>query len=163
MRTPARIARHPIHPMLVTVPIGLWVFSFICDLVFVVTKTPAWNTAAYFALGGGVLGAAIAAVPGLVDGLFLRKSPIFRTVLLHMALALLATLIFGMSLLSRSIEAPFSWSLMLSTVGILALAFAGWLGGELVFVQGLGVEPHAEGRHGWPTSDREASNVRRMA
>lgn len=161
MRTPARIARHPIHPMLVTVPIGLWVFSFICDLVF--TKTPVWSTTAYFALGGGVLGAAIAAVPGLVDGLFLRRTPIFRTVLLHMALALFATLMFVMSLLSRSIEAPFPWSLMLSTVGILALAFAGWLGGELVFVQGLGVEPQAEGRHGWPTSSREANNLRRMA
>jgi uncharacterized membrane protein len=149
--------------MLVTIPIGLWVFSFICDLVFVVTKTPAWSTAAYFALGGGVLGATVAAVPGLVDGLFLRKSPIFRSVLLHMSLALFATLMFVMSLLSRSIEAPFSWSLMLSTVGILALAFAGWLGGELVFVQGLGVEPQAEGRHGWPASDREASDVRRRA
>jgi uncharacterized membrane protein len=149
--------------MLVTVPIGLWVFSFICDLVFVVTKTPAWSTSAYFALGGGVLGAAVAAVPGLVDGLFLRKSPIFRTVLLHMALAVFATLVFLMSFLSRSIEAPFSWSLMLSTVGILALAFAGWLGGELVFVQGLGVEPQVEGRHGWPMSNRETGNVRRTA
>ena len=71
MRTPARIARHPIHPMLVTVPIGLWVFSFLCDLVFVFTKSREWSTTAYFALGGGVIGGTIAAVPGLVDGLFL--------------------------------------------------------------------------------------------
>jgi len=164
LRTPARIARHPIHPMLVTVPVGLWVFSFLCDLVFVFTKSPAWSTTAYFALGGGVIGATIAAVPGLVDGFFLRKSPIFRTVLLHMALNLFATLVFVMSFLSRSIEAPFSWSLMLSAVGLVPLAIAGWLGGELVFVQGLGVEPQAEGRHGWPVShQQQPSDVRRMA
>jgi uncharacterized membrane protein len=27
MRTPAQIAKHPIHPMLVPIPIGLWIFS----------------------------------------------------------------------------------------------------------------------------------------
>jgi uncharacterized membrane protein len=149
--------------MLVTVPIGLWVFSFICDLVFLFTKSPAWSTTAYFALGGGIVGAAIAAIPGLVDGIFLKKSAIFRVVLLHMAVNLLATLMFVLSFLSRSIEASFSWSLALSVLGLVPLALGGWLGGELVFVKGLGVEPQAEGRHGWPPSDRQASNVRRMA
>jgi uncharacterized membrane protein len=149
--------------MLVGVPVGLWVFSFVCDLVFLFTKYPAWNTAAYFAIGGGVIGAALAAVPGFVDGLFLRKSPIFRTVLLHMALNLFATLMFVMSFLSRSIQAPFSWSLLLSVVGLVPLGFAGWMGGELVFVEGMGVEPQPEGRHGWQASYRRPSDVRRMA
>jgi uncharacterized membrane protein len=147
MRTPARVAGHPIHPMLVAFPIGLWVFSFVCDLIFLAARTPAWNTAAYFALCGGIVGAVSAAVPGLVDGLFLRKSPIFRTVLTHMALNLLALMMFVMSFLSRSIEAPFSWSLTLSAIGLVSLAIGGWFGGELVFVHGLGVEPPAEHRH----------------
>jgi uncharacterized membrane protein len=149
--------------MLVTVPIGLWVFSFLCDLIFVFTKSPAWSTTAYYAVGGGVIGAAVAAIPGLVDGFFLRKSPIFPTVLPHMALNLFATLVFMMSFLSRSIEAPFAWSLMLSVVGLVALAIAGWLGGELVFVQGTGVEPQTEWHHGWPASNRQPGNVRRRA
>ncbi|HZE60970.1 MAG TPA: DUF2231 domain-containing protein [Burkholderiales bacterium] len=34
MRTLANIAQHPIHPMLVAIPIGLWIFSLICDLVY---------------------------------------------------------------------------------------------------------------------------------
>jgi len=79
--------------------------------------------------------------------LFLRKSPIVRTVLTHMALNLLALLMFVMSFLARSIEAPFSWSLTLSAIGLVSLAIGGWLGGELVFVHGLGVEPAAEHRH----------------
>jgi hypothetical protein len=80
-----------------------------------------------------------------------------------MALNLFATLMFVMSFLSRSIEAPFSWSLMLSAVGLVPLALAGWLGGELIFVEGLGAEPQAEGRHGWPASQPRPSDVRRMA
>ena len=38
MRTPANIAKHPIHPMLVAIPIGLWIFSLIC--VSVVCMVP---------------------------------------------------------------------------------------------------------------------------
>ena len=147
MRTPARVAGHPIHPMLVAFPIGLWVFSFVCDLIFLAARALAWNTTAYFALFGGIVGAVSAAVPGLVDGLFLRKSPIFRTVLTHMALNLLALMMFVLSFLSRSIEAPFSWSLTLSAIGLVSLAIGGWFGGELVFVHGLGVEPPAEHRY----------------
>ena len=33
MRTPAQLAGHPIHPMLVTLPIGMWVFSLVADLI----------------------------------------------------------------------------------------------------------------------------------
>jgi len=33
MRTPASILKHPIHPMLIVFPIGLWIFSLACDLI----------------------------------------------------------------------------------------------------------------------------------
>jgi uncharacterized membrane protein len=33
VKTPASIAGDPIHPMLVAIPIGLWIFSLVCDLV----------------------------------------------------------------------------------------------------------------------------------
>ena len=34
MRSKASLAGHPIHPMLVPLPIGLWIFSLVCDAVF---------------------------------------------------------------------------------------------------------------------------------
>lgn len=47
VRTPARVARHPIHPMLVPIPIGLWIFSLICDLVHRFgAASPNWETVA---------------------------------------------------------------------------------------------------------------------
>ena len=68
MRTPASIAGHPIHPMLVTLPIGLWVFSFVCDLVYAFgSVTAVWKTVAFFTMAGGLVGALAAAIPGLID------------------------------------------------------------------------------------------------
>jgi hypothetical protein len=54
MRTPASIARDPIHPMLVVLPIGLWIFSLICDLIDLSVATSAvWFTVALYATAGG--------------------------------------------------------------------------------------------------------------
>ena len=56
MRTPANIAGHPIHPMLVTIPIGLWVFSLVCDLIAMQSADAAtWNVVALYALIGGII------------------------------------------------------------------------------------------------------------
>ena len=30
----ARIAGHPLHPLLVTLPIGSWVLALVCDVVY---------------------------------------------------------------------------------------------------------------------------------
>lgn len=49
MRTPASIAGHPIHPMLVPIPIGLWIFSLVCDLIHAGgSSNPAWPTVALY-------------------------------------------------------------------------------------------------------------------
>jgi uncharacterized membrane protein len=33
MSSPASLAKHPLHPILVTLPIGLWVFSCVSDFI----------------------------------------------------------------------------------------------------------------------------------
>jgi hypothetical protein len=55
MLTPASIAKHPIHPMLITIPIGFWVFSFVCDLVrYFGGSSPNWAIVAlYHRTAGG--------------------------------------------------------------------------------------------------------------
>src|SRR5687767_5627788 len=75
MRTPASIAGHPIHPMLVAIPIGLWVFSFVCDLFVLSGRTGAWPTVALYTMVGGIVGALLAAVPGFIDLLSLPAAP----------------------------------------------------------------------------------------
>src|SRR5262245_7846440 len=67
MRSRAHIFSHPIHPMLVVFPIGLWVASFIFDLIALAQKNAALGAAGYYCIIGGCLGAALAALPGLID------------------------------------------------------------------------------------------------
>jgi uncharacterized membrane protein len=68
MSSPAGIAHHPIHPMLVAFPIGLWVFSFICDLGYLFGgHNDVWASVAFYSLMGGIIGAVAAAVPGRID------------------------------------------------------------------------------------------------
>jgi uncharacterized membrane protein len=89
MRTPANVAGHPIHPMLVTIPIGLWIFSLVCDLIAMRSADPGtWNVVALYALIGGIVGALAAAVPGLIDLMSLRDAAIKKTGLVHMSINL---------------------------------------------------------------------------
>ena len=37
MSTRASVHNHPIHPMLIVFPIGLWVFSVVCYAIFLAT------------------------------------------------------------------------------------------------------------------------------
>jgi len=68
MRTPASIGGHPIHPMLVPIAIGCFIFSFASDLICLATgDNQRWNALAYYTMIGGILGALAAALPGLVD------------------------------------------------------------------------------------------------
>ena len=65
MRTPASIFKHPIHPMLIVFPIGLWIFSLACDLIRLAGASgDAWSTVAFFTMIGGLIGALCAAVHG---------------------------------------------------------------------------------------------------
>lgn len=68
MASPASIAKHPIHPVLVALPIGLWIFSLVSDVIYL-TKWggPVWNDVAFYTMAGGFGSALLAAVPGLID------------------------------------------------------------------------------------------------
>jgi uncharacterized membrane protein len=126
--------------MLVVFPIGLWVFSFVCDVVYVTVGGPMWQQAAFLTIIGGIVGAFAAAIPGLIDFWSLRSPNVFKMALSHMALNVLALMMFIVSAFSRGMGAPYSMSMTLSAVGVVALLFSGWLGGELVYVRGIAVE-----------------------
>ena len=145
MKTPASIAGHPIHPMLVAIPIGLWIFSLVCDLIHASgSANPAWTTVAFYTMGGGIVGALLAAVPGLIDLLSLPPGP-RKTALTHMAINLTVVALYVINFWLR-LSAPgqpgkLVW-LSLISVGLLAVS--GWLGGKMVYVHGVAVESPPE-------------------
>ncbi len=164
MRTPAQIAGHPIHPMLVTLPIGLWLSSLVCDIIARVSDSPeAWASAAYFAMVGGIIGALAAALPGLIDLLSLRDKPIRSTALKHMGLNLIVVALYIVNAWMRRDDggAPAEGTtLLLSVIAILLLSISGWLGGKMVYEAGVGVHTEELGeaatREGW-SSERAGS------
>ncbi len=144
MRTPASIAHHPVHPMLVPIPIGLWVFSFVCDLIFIFgTGTPVWKTVALYTMVGGLIGALAAAIPGLVDLLSLPSEP-RRTAILHMTINLVVVALFAintwMRVSSGDAGAAERGPVWLSLAAIGLLLISGWLGGKLVYERGVAVD-----------------------
>jgi uncharacterized membrane protein len=145
MASPASIARHPIHPMLVVFPIGLWIFSFVCDLIFRFgSGASIWNDVAYVSIAGGIIGALIAAIPGFID--FLSISGSARTIAVaHMTINLSLVVLFLINFYLRVKEVPVdSYPIYLSLLGVIGLLVSGWLGGHLVYVHSVAVECRVE-------------------
>lgn len=142
MSTPTSVKRHPIHPMIVPIPIGLWIFSLVCDVIYDFGLGGSlWKSMAYYALIGGIIGAVAAVLPGFVDYRSLtnsRKSSIAR---LHMLLNPSLVLLYSLNAWLRYVSSVDSLvPPLLSWVGMAILGASGWLGWELVYVHGVAVE-----------------------
>jgi uncharacterized membrane protein len=141
MASPASIGKHPIHPMLVAFPIGLWVFALVCDMVRFSGESEIWSTLALYSIAGGIVGGILAAIPGVIDYFSIDEPEMKRTATFHMALGLSALAIFTLDLLLRlRVHEGSAGPFLLSIAGVLVMGIGGWLGGEMVYVKGMGVE-----------------------
>ncbi len=141
MASPASIKKHPVHPMLVAFPIGLWVFALVCDVMRAAGGNSAWQMVATYCIAAGIVGAVVAAVPGLIDYFSINEAAMKRIANLHLLINLGAVVIFGIDLWLRFRMPVESYlPLGMSIMGVLAIGFGGWLGGEMVYVKGMAVE-----------------------
>jgi len=141
MRTPASLNGHPIHAMLVPLAIGLWIFALVADLAVLLGGAAAWGVVAFYCIAGGIAGALLAAVPGLIDLLSL-KDPATRSVgIKHMVLNLAAVAVFALNLYLRWNSTGGAGPWWLTLAGVAAIGVSGWLGGELVYRHGVGQDP----------------------
>ena len=141
MSTPARIGGHPVHPMLVPLAIGLWIFSLVSDLIYRFGwGEEVWDAVAFYSLAGGVVGALLAAVPGFIDLLSLPPGKVKKIAVAHMAINLGAVVLFAVNFGLRLNAPPGApVPIFLSVVGVALIGVSGWLGGELVYTHGVGV------------------------
>ena len=137
----ARLARHPIHPMLVSVPIVCFIGALLTDIAYAVTAEMMWADFSAWLLVAGVIIGVLAAIAGLIDFL---GSPGIRALgpaWLHMIgnLAVLVIAFFNLLIHTRD-----AWTsvmpegLILSIVTVLILPVTGWLGWTMVYRYGVG-------------------------
>ena len=147
MASRASIGGHPIHPMLIPFPIGLLVFSLIADLIYLWRGNPVWeNYIAFYTLLGGIIGAATAAVPGLIDWATLTDRAAVKVANWHARLNVIALLIFAASFYLRThsgaafVSGSHTIPIALSVFGVILISISGYLGGEMVFKHGVAVD-----------------------
>ena len=139
-RATVTIKGHPLHPLLVTIPVGLFVAALVSDIVFVTDGSHGWAVASRWLLGGGLAGALLAALAGFADFAGNARIREFRDAWLHLFANLTMVLIQGVNLILRLPDADVAGSIgiVLSAAAVLILLFSGWKGGELVFRHGVG-------------------------
>lgn len=147
MESKVKLLGHPIHPMLIVLPLGLFIGAVVFDGLSMWRGSAGLALAGYWNIAGGVLGGLVAAVFGLVDWLAIPAGTRAKRIgLLHGGLNVLVVGAFALVWLQRrgaDSIAP-TGGLFLIEAGALALgSVGGWLGGELVNRLGVGVDDGA--------------------
>jgi uncharacterized membrane protein len=137
----AKIGGHPIHPMLVSFPIVLFIGTLVADIVFVSTSNSMWAIGSRYLLGVGIIMAALAAIAGLTDFMgddrIRRSSDALKHMLANVTAVVLEIVNFFIRLNSDS--AIRGTGIILSAIVVLILIYSGWKGGDLVYRHGIGV------------------------
>jgi nitrite reductase/ring-hydroxylating ferredoxin subunit/uncharacterized membrane protein len=138
---------HPLHPILVHFPIGLLVLSLLFDLsIFLGTGNTAVR-GAFYTLVAGLVAGVLAAIPGLVDWADIRADhPAKKPATAHMWLNLALLALTALNVVTRlpaldDTITPIA-SLILSLLGGGIISASGYLGGKIVYDDGIGVGRH---------------------
>lgn len=144
----AAIAGHPLHPMVVALPIGALVFALAADIAYLVTENPFWAQGAAWLLLAVLMTGALAAVLGLIDLLSLPRARTMGIAIGHgvgnlMVLAI--TLVNYLLRIDQVAGEPMLSGFILTVVAVALAGLTGWLGGEMSFRHGIGVSPSIGG------------------
>lgn len=147
MESKAKLLGHPIHPMLIVLPLGLLTGAVIFDLIryFEIFRVAA--EVGFWMAVSGILGGLIAAVFGLIDWLAIPSGTrAWKIGLYHGAVNVVVVVLFAIGTYAR-IDNPgyaaTTVSLGLSIAGIVLSLVGGWLGGELVHRLDVSNDPGA--------------------
>lgn len=136
----AKIAGHPLHPMLVQFPIVCFILTLVFDVLYTRGQTDVAQWTIWL-LGIGLGMGALAAVAGLTD--FLGDKRIQGSDAIKHALANVTAVVLeivNLILRLKSTDSIGSTGVYISVVVVLILLYSGWKGGDLVFRHGIGVD-----------------------
>lgn len=132
----ARIAGHPIHPMLIPFPVAFLVATLVCDLAFWWTGNTGWSTASLYLLAAALLMAALAALAGLTDFLGDGRIRQLSAAWHHMIGNVVVVLLSLWNWYRRydaGEAAVLPIGILISLAVVLLLLYTGWRGWEMVY------------------------------
>ena len=132
MQGKATLGGHPIHPALVTFPIGCFLAAIVADIISI------WANHGFFALmatwlvGFGFCGAILAAIFGIIDLVSAPMTVAAKSVAgWHASLMAGAIVVFGAALAVRAQNPSSTGGYVLTVCGVAIVAIAGWFGGSI--------------------------------
>jgi uncharacterized membrane protein len=147
MESRAKLAGHAIHPMLITLPLGLLGTAVIFDIIRAFTNEADLAVASFYMLAAGIIGGLLAAVFGLWDWLAIPARTRAKGIgALHGVGNVVVVVLFAVSWLLRRGQAdylPTAVAFWLGVVAVLLALATAWAGGELVERLGVGVDEGA--------------------
>ncbi len=148
MRSKFSITGHPLHPMLVALPIGLFAWTLVADIVYAGSgRTHEWYSIAFWSGIAAIVTALVAALPGFGDYFTMAVNSDARGMATaHMGLNLTVVALFFVAMLMMLADGATGGGrqavvLVLHAIGVGLLLMSGWLGGEMVFRHHLAMVP----------------------
>jgi uncharacterized membrane protein len=146
-RSTAAIFGHPLHPLLVPIPIACFIGTLLTDLVYWRTAGMQWANMSAWLLTIGLIVAVLAVITGMIDFTGDRRVRSIPAAWVHGAGNGVALLLEIVNVFVHSRDAYTSVvpdGLVLSAVSVAIFAVTAWLGGELVYRHGVGVRAARE-------------------
>lgn len=142
-KSTAKVAGHPLHPMIIPFPIAFFVSTFVTDLIYLNTGRLGFADASMWLLGAGIAGALLAAVLGFTDFMGDARVRALREAWLHMGGNLLLAVLEAVNLYLRAgnpgAHTVTTSQTALSGVAVALLLFNGWMGWAMVYRGHVGI------------------------
>jgi uncharacterized membrane protein len=146
MEAKAKLLGHPIHQMLIPLPLGVLSMSLVFDLLALALGWTRLHDAAFLMIAAGVIAGLVAAVFGLIDFLAIPNGTRAKRIgRLHGIGNVVVVALFAVSWWLRRDDPPRPeiLAIVLSAAAAGLAGLTGWLGGELVDRLSVGVDDGA--------------------
>jgi uncharacterized membrane protein len=130
------IAGHPLHPAIITFPIGLLVSVAATDIAYWLLGDLFWARASFWLIVGGLVTGLVAALTGFLDFIRIGRVRKHTAGWAHMYANVTALVLTAINLglrLGNPGESIVFTGLAISVIVATLLGISGWYGGELVY------------------------------
>lgn len=138
----ATMGGHPLHMLLVPIPIGCFVGAFGTDIVYALTADMAWETASIWLITVGLIFSGFAVLAGLIDFVFSRRIRALPPAWPHL---IGNAVVIALSIVNAFVHSRDGYTsvvplgISLSAIVVLILAFTGLMGWRMVHRDGVGM------------------------